>query len=212
MKAHTFLAPALIAAALVACENPADKTTTATVSDAKGSGEAEGTAEDPAYTLGHDSTVGFVGSKVSGSHEGGFKTVHGHLHISEAGDLTGGTVTIDMNSTWADDDKLTKHLKSADFFDVANHPESIFSLTSYGELGDEKYELSGDLKMRGVTKNITFPASATKDGENFKVTAEFDINRKDWGIEYPGKKDDLIRDEVVMKLNLVITPDHGHDH
>lgn len=215
MKATTCLVPTMIAAALVSCENPADKTTTATVGEAEGSTtETTEEAEDPVYQLSPDSTVNFIGSKVTGSHEGGFKEVTGHLHISDEEEVTGGTIEIDMTSTWSDNDKLTEHLKAADFFDVENHPVTTFSLTRFNTVSKDegKYEISGDLDMRGVTKNITFPATATKDGETIKVNAEFDINRKDWGIEYEGKKDDLIRDEVVLKLDLMITPHEGEDH
>jgi len=217
MKPHVHLATGLVAAALVSCENPADKTTTATVAEAQsgqGSGDSQSSDEDPLFMLTEASTVGFIGSKVTGSHEGGFKTIDGHLHINEADEVTGGTVHIDMTSTWSDNEKLTGHLKAADFFDVENHPKSTFYLTRVKKESEGKYQISGDLDLRGVEKNITFPASASKEGEDIKVQAEFDINRKDWGIEYPGKKDDMIRDEVVLKLDLVITPhdDPHHSH
>ncbi|MGE9269444.1 MAG: YceI family protein, partial [Verrucomicrobiales bacterium] len=100
----------------------------------------------------------------------------------------------------------TEHLKAADFFDVATYPQAVFSITDCKNLGDDNYEVSGDLEMRGVAKNITFPARATRSGEEIKVNAEFDINRKDWGIEYAGKKDDLIRNEVVLNLDLILEP------
>lgn len=215
MKARTYLATGLVAAALVSCENPADKTTTATVSDAQSDKDAASGHdhdEDPLFMLAESSTVGFVGSKVTGSHEGGFKSIDGHLHISEEDEVTGGTIHMDMNSTWSDNDKLTEHLKAADFFDVANHPKSTFYLTRVKKESDGKYQVSGDLELRGVEKNITFPATATKEGDDLNVQAEFDINRKDWGIEYAGKKDDFIRDEVVLKLDLVITPDSDPEH
>ena len=216
MKPHSYIASGLIAAALGSCENPADKTATATVTEAQADtnpAHSHGEEEDPLYSLTEASTVSFVGSKVTGSHEGGFKEIDGHLHISDSDEVTGGTIHIDMNSTWSDNDKLTEHLKAADFFDVANHPKATFYLTRVKKESDGKYQISGDLDLRGVEKNITFPATAAKDGEDIKVQAEFDINRKDWGIEYAGKKDDLIRDEVVLKLDLVITPHSGeHSH
>lgn len=219
MKQITHLVPSLIAAALVSCENPADKTTTATVTDAQGDSEtqdAHGEDEDPLFMLTDASTVSFVGSKVTGSHEGGFKKIDGHMHINDQDEVTGGTIHIDMGSTWSDSEKLTEHLKAADFFDVENHPKATFYLTRVKKESEGKYTVSGDLDLRGVEKNVTFPATATKEGHDIKVQAEFDINRKDWGIEYAGKTDDLIRDEVVLKLDLVITPHgdhaHGHDH
>jgi polyisoprenoid-binding protein YceI len=59
------------------------------------------------------------------------------------------------------------------------------------------------LELRGVTKTVSFPANITIDAKTAKGTAEFKINRKDFGIEYPGKPDDLIKDEVLLKIALV---------
>jgi polyisoprenoid-binding protein YceI len=57
-----------------------------------------------------------------------------------------------------------------------------------------------------VTKSITFPAKIQVGDEAATVQAEFAINRKDFGINYPGKPNDLIRDNVVIKLDLKATP------
>jgi polyisoprenoid-binding protein YceI len=53
-----------------------------------------------------------------------------------------------------------------------------------------------------VTKTITFPAKITVDADKVSVESEFVINRKDFGVAYAGKPDDLIRDEVVLRLSL----------
>ena len=196
--------PASLAATILAsCENPADKTTDAVVRDA-----VEPAAAAPAgvkYLLADSSTLGFVGSKVTGSHEGGFKAVSGFFLVT-GDEVTGGEILIDMASTWSDDDKLTEHLKSDHFFDVAKHPESTFIVTGVEKTGDEAYTVSGNLTLRGVTRNISFPASAARGDDGLRVTAEFDIKRRDFGIVYDGKADDLIRDEVVIRFDLDAKP------
>jgi len=53
-----------------------------------------------------------------------------------------------------------------------------------------------------VTKSISFPATIKVRGDTVDVDAEFAINRKDFGIVYPGMPDDLIRDDVLLKLQL----------
>ena len=53
-----------------------------------------------------------------------------------------------------------------------------------------------------MKKSISFPATIKAAADSVAVDAEFAINRKDFGIVYKGKADDLIRDEVVIKLNL----------
>ena len=216
MKMNHQWMPLAMSAVLLSCENPADQTTDATVTEAsaeENQANDHHSHEAPAWTLKEGSTLKFVGSKVTGSHEGGFNQVDAHLHVDDDEGVMGGSVVIDMKSIWSDNDKLTEHLKSDDFFAVEKHSTSTFSLTRIKHKGGSDYELSGDLDMHGVTKNITFPATGTREGNEIKVDSEFDINRKDWGIVYEGKKDDLIRDEVVLKMDLTFIPDEeGHHH
>jgi polyisoprenoid-binding protein YceI len=71
---------------------------------------------------------------------------------------------------------------------------------------DGSYTVSGNFTLRGVTKNISFPATVTESSDAVAIKAEFDIKRSDFGIKYEGKADDLIRDEVVIRLDLVAQP------
>jgi len=64
--------------------------------------------------------------------------------------------------------------------------------------------ISGDLTLHGVTRQISFPATASATETEVSATAEFSINRQDFGIAYPGMPDDLIRDLVVIKLSLAL--------
>lgn len=66
---------------------------------------------------------------------------------------------------------------------------------------------AGNFKLHGVEKNISFPATVSQDGETVKIAATFDIKRKDFGIVYPGRAEDLIRDEVIIRLDLVAKPE-----
>jgi polyisoprenoid-binding protein YceI len=203
MKVVKFTAPALIAASLISCENPADKTADASTTEAVA--VEAGSDGGVSYVIAPDSKIGFVGSKVTGSHEGGFKEFQGSFDVVGE-EVAGGSFVIDMNSTWSDAEKLTEHLKADDFFNVAEFPQAKFTVTKVEKTGSG-YSISGNFELRGVEKNITFPATASKDGDEIKVKAEFDIKRKDWGISYEGKKDDMIRDEVVIKFDLVAAPE-----
>ena len=62
--------------------------------------------------------------------------------------------------------------------------------------------VTGELDMRGVKKEITFPATITLTPENVAVKSEFSVNRKNFGIAYAGKADDLIRDDVLIQLDI----------
>lgn len=198
MKNYTLLALAGFAATLTSCKNPADNVTDAEVSGAKEEATATGGV---VYTFSESSKIGFVGSKVTGSHEGGFKDFDGSFTVID-GEPVAGEFTIEMSSTWSDDEKLTQHLMADDFFDVASFPKSTFKATSFEKQGDSTYKLAGNLTLHGVTKNITFPVNFAKTDDSVTLDAKFDINRTDFGISYPGKTDDLIREEVVLTLDL----------
>ena len=60
----------------------------------------------------------------------------------------------------------------------------------------------GTLEMRGVKKEITFDATTTASKENVTIKADLAINRKDWEINYPGKADNLIKDDVDISLDI----------
>ncbi|MBN8576423.1 MAG: YceI family protein [Cytophagales bacterium] len=156
------------------------------------------------------SKVIWTGSKVSGSHTGTVTLKEGTLYIKE-GKVTGGNFVADLN-TINDTDmqgeykgKLEGHLKAPDFFDVANFPEATFEITNVAEGAEAgKVTISGNLTMRGVTKNVTFSATVTEATENsVKATADFNVLREDWGLVYTGMADDLISKEFNLKIELV---------
>jgi len=206
MNPTLFLGATLIALGLVACENPADKTTKAAVKEAVAKDDS-GPQSGVKYAFTEASKVGFIGSKVTGSHNGGFKQFTGYFTLKD-GKPVGNEhrVVIDMTSSWADNEKLVGHLKSPDFFDVEKFPQATFDVTALKETGPGGYDVSGNFTLHGVSKNITFPATVSQNGDSVKIGAKFNINRKDFAINYPGKADDLIRDEVVIELDLDAKP------
>lgn len=172
---------------------------------------AEMTADGTALTVDTAaSSVVWTGRKVSGQHHGTVKIKSGSLTVDE-GKLTGGNFVIDLNTITNQDldgeykTKLEDHLRSDDFFDVANHPEARFEITGVRE-GSEANAVvvSGNLTIRGVTKNITFDADVEEASDTaVKATADFNIAREDWGITYSGQADDLISKEINLKITLV---------
>jgi polyisoprenoid-binding protein YceI len=186
------------------CSNPADDKPEAVVGEKTEAAPATAGAK---YTFTEDSSVGFVGSKVTGSHDGGFKQFSGQvLLVDDDPTRSSVDVTIDLDSVWSDNDKLTEHLKSVDFFGVEHYPHSTFKSSKIERNGDE-YTVTGNFQLHGVVRSISFPAKITVEPDKVHVNAEFFIKRFDFKIEYPGRADDLIRDEVVIKLDLVATPE-----
>ena len=190
---------------LVAACNPAADVNKAVTGEAQKAASPQ-TAGGQKYAITpQNSKVEWIGSKVTGSHNGSFEKFNGEIHYAN-NDPTQSHVkiTIDTTSIKADDPKLTEHLKSADFFDVAKYPTATFESVTIKPGGDKgaTHTVTGNLTMHGVTKAITFPANISVTGDVATVDANFAINRKDFGINYAGAADNLIRDDVVMKLTI----------
>ena len=206
MKRLNFLLMLCLVAvvAIVGCADPTRDKPKAVVEDA--APVPEPPTVGVKLVLGEGSSIGFMGSKVTGSHEGGFHSFEGEIRLVD-GDPTRSSVSvsIDTTSLWADNEKLTGHLKSPDFFDVATYPTAMFESTEINP-DEDHYQMVGNLTLHGITKKISFPAHITVEGDGTTAEAEFSILRFEFDIKYEGKADDLIRDAVLLKLKLVGVP------
>ena len=141
---------------------------------------------------------------------GKFKEFEGTIQIDKANpaastvDFTIQAASIDTNEP-----KRDEHLRSADFFDVANNPKLTFKSTSVKPAGKDAYLVAGDLTMRGVTKpvslNVTYLGEGKDPWGNEKVG--FDVagtlNRKDFNINWNKTLDAggvLVADEVKVQI------------
>jgi polyisoprenoid-binding protein YceI len=97
--------------------------------------------------------------------------------------------TVQLDSLETKDEKRDGHLKSEDFFHVEQHPTMTFKSTRIRENGEDFY-LDGDLTIRGVTRPVTFDlefngvVAGPWGGHSAGFTAEAEINRKDWGLNW----------------------------
>jgi polyisoprenoid-binding protein YceI len=194
----------LLGIALAGCADPTKDKPKATVDEP--APEPERPTVGAAFVLTEASTIGFVGSKVTGSHEGGFRSFEGRILVVDGDPLRSSVdVTIDVSSMWSDNDRLTEHLMSPDFFDAKTYPTAVFTSTQVRQEG-EGHRLVGNLSLHGITKSISVPANIAVEDDRVTASAEFAIKRFDFDIRYPGKPDDLIRDDVLITLSLVADP------
>jgi polyisoprenoid-binding protein YceI len=154
---------------------------------------------------GGSSSFEFVGAKVTAKHEGKFKDFNGTIQLV-GGDVTKSKVNVEVKvaSLEAEPEKLQGHLLSPDLLDAQKFPTATFESTSVtaGGADGATHTVTGNLTLHGEKKSISFPATIKVEGDRATVAAEFVINRKDFGIVYPGMPDDLIKDDVLIKLNL----------
>lgn len=97
---------------------------------------------------------------------------------------------IEANSVYTNNKDRDTHLKSGDFFDVENHPQLKFEGTAFEKLDDDNYKLTGNLTIKGITKEVILevehggvmkdPYGQQKAG--FSVSGK--INRKDFGLNW----------------------------
>ena len=141
---------------------------------------------DPAHSAAHFSVRHLMISNVRGE----FAKVSGTV-VLDPSDLTKSAVEVSADTTTIDtrEPQRDEHLRSADFFDVANHPAITFRSKKITPAGPDHFKVTGDLTIRGVTRGVTFdvegPAPAIKDpwgNVRTGVTATAKINRKDFGL------------------------------
>ncbi|MGB8224677.1 MAG: YceI family protein [Polyangiales bacterium] len=196
----------VIALLATGCKDPGAEVTAAKIespSEASPGDDSSGKTTTVLAINPSNSKIEFVGAKVTASHPCGFTDFAGKVDLGQPVETSRIEVTIQTASLYADKEKLTKHLKSPDFFDVAKFPTAMFRSTEIRAEG-EGHTITGDLTLHGVTKRISFPATLAVTDTHVSANAEFSINRQEFGIAYPGMPDDLIRDLVVVKLSLTL--------
>ena len=154
---------------------------------------AQQAAQDPyRYTIDpNHSSIGFKVSHFTVSKvRGDFGTLQGSIHYNPE-DLSesGVEVEIDAATINTDNEERDAHLRSADFFHVENHPTIVFKSSKIEKSGDG-FMVTGDLTMRGVTKQVSFPVSLVGPIEDpfgmkrIGIEGGLTVDRREWGLEW----------------------------
>ncbi|MET9906076.1 YceI family protein [Streptomyces sp. NPDC006476] len=114
--------------------------------------------------------------------KGAFTGVGGQGEVKADGSATG-TITLDAASLDTKNKKRDEHLRSADFFDVDNHPEITFAVRSAQLRSGDTVEVTGQLTVRGISRPQTITARlAGKDADALTLDAEFTVDRAEFGL------------------------------
>lgn len=215
MNRASLILGVFILVAAPACKSEIDNKPAAEVGEASTSATSQNAHASSAGAVTADvirdkSSIEFVGAKVTRDHHGQFRQFDGKVEYAD-GKPNRISFEIDLNSVETDTPRLTEHLKSPDFFDVAKNPKATFASTSLeeapaGSPPGSTHVLRGTLDLHGVTRDVNIPVIARVTPDGVRATSEFTINRHDWGISYRGAADDLIKDEVLIRLNLLFPP------
>lgn len=163
---------------------------------------------DPAHTLIEFTVKHMMITKVRGR----FESFDGTLQIDQENPEDSYVEgTIDVESIVTNDSDRDDHLRSADFFDVENHPKMHFESTRIEQVDDDQFKVYGDMTIRGTTNEVVFDVTYEGGGQdpwgNQRVgfTATGTINRKDFGLNWNVALETggwLVGDEVNISIDL----------
>jgi polyisoprenoid-binding protein YceI len=159
------------------------------------------------------SEIGFkVKHLVISTFSGKFTSIEGKVE-AEKNDFTDAKISFSatIDSIHTGNDQRDGHLKSADFFDAANHPKLSFVSTEIEKKGDTNYKVKGDLTIRGTTKPITLDVEfggiqkdfSGNDVAGFEITGK--IKRLEYGLHWNAITEAggiVVSDEVRLVANV----------
>jgi polyisoprenoid-binding protein YceI len=140
---------------------------------------------------------------------GHFGSFEGSFEIGDELDSTKVYGSVEAASVDTQEQQRDDHLRSADFFDVERFPRIEFESKEIRPLGEDSFEIVGDLTMHGVTREISLSAeilgteSDPWGNERVGVEARGELNRKDYGMTFNqvlGSGNVLVSDKVKLVL------------
>lgn len=161
------------------------------------------------------SKLTWLAKKVTGEHSGTINVTSGSLTLDNKV-LKGGSFELDTKTIAVTDltdketnAKLLGHLKSADFFAVDKFDKATFNITSAQSTGAGTYNVKGKVTIKGITNEITFPATVKQEGNKVTANAKIIIDRTKYDIKFRSKSffenlgDKTIYDDFELNVQLV---------
>ncbi|RTQ50715.1 YceI family protein [Hymenobacter gummosus] len=163
------------------------------------------------------STLGWVGKKVGGQHNGSIALQSGSVLV-RGNQISGGTFVVDMTSIKNEDlkdadynAKLLGHMKTDDFFGVDKYPTATFVITSIKPLKDAQgnnAQIAGNLTIKGKTSPISFPAKVGVKNGVASASGVATVDRTKYDVKYGSTlfgaaADKAIDDTFTLSFNVI---------
>ena len=145
-------------------------------------------------------------------HDGSVQLVSGSIDISETSDVNGKFI-VDLNSMKCFDlkneftnKKLIGHLKSDDFFDVANYPNAVLELVSGKNISGNEFKFNGNLTIKGRTHPVTFKGTVVENNSSYDADLKLIFDRSKYDVRYRSASlfsdlgDRIIADDVKLTV------------
>ncbi|WP_293307680.1 YceI family protein [Pedobacter sp. UBA5917] len=206
-KTIALIATTIVAGSLTALNGPKPKVKAPTEASVRKLVNYKVNAEQSKLT--------WLAKKVTGEHSGTINVTSGSLALDNKV-LKGGSFELDTKTIAVTDltdketnAKLLGHLKSADFFAVDKFDKATFNITSAQSTGAGTYNVKGKLTIKGITNEITFPATVKQEDNKVTANAKIIIDRTKYDIKFRSKSffenlgDKTIYDDFELNVQLV---------
>ncbi|MFO1371936.1 MAG: YceI family protein [Candidatus Competibacteraceae bacterium] len=150
------------------------------------------------------SEITFAGQQMGVPAEGRFQKFAVEAALDPAAiEKSTARVVIDMNSIALPASDLTTEVKRKRWFDTASFPETTFEAKQFRALGEGRYEVSGTLMLKGVSRDVIAPLTLKNDGQDLVADGQFELKRLDFNVgDGPWADTDTVANEVQIKFKL----------
>jgi polyisoprenoid-binding protein YceI len=151
------------------------------------------------------SKLGFTFTQAGAEASGTFGTFSVKLGTAEDGTPIRLDVTVDVASADTQDKERNMALRGPELLDAARHPSAQFSATDIVSAGADRYEASGKLTIRGVTKGFRLPFTLKKTADGLQLAGETTIRRLEFGVgQGDFKSTELVGDDVGLRYSVAL--------
>jgi len=189
--------------------------TTAAPSDPSGSNGTGSVAGDSAWTVTHDSVVGYRVQEVlfgqTANAVGRTDAITGTMTFDRA-TVTEASFTVDMTTVTSDEARRDEQFNGR-IMETSVYPTATFTLTHSIDLGtlpdpntDITASATGDLTLHGATKTVTFDVQGRSTGSQVEIAGSIPITFADWGIANPSFGPVTTEDNGVLEFSIVFVP------
>jgi polyisoprenoid-binding protein YceI len=160
------------------------------------------------------SKLTWAAKKATGDHNGEVKISNGNFAV-ENNALKGGSFDIDLNTITdadltdqAQNEKLVSTLKSETFFNTEKFPKANLVISSATKTSGNQYDVKGKLTIKGITNDVSFPATVAVNGKKLTANAKIIVDRTKYDIKFRSKNffenlgDKVIYDDFDLNVNL----------
>jgi polyisoprenoid-binding protein YceI len=150
------------------------------------------------------STISFTYDQMGSRVYGTFSRFVGSLDFDTAHPETAqARLTIELDSIDAGSEDANTELKKPAWFDIARYPQAVFESTRFKDLGNNRYQITGDLTLRGLTRPVVVPVMLKAENAIGIFDGELTLERDDFKIGEGEFADSVVSNQINIRFRMV---------